>query len=174
MDYRWKNYLVASAILSLSGTFTFAETQWRLGVNLGSYHIESTEDFNELNPGAFVSVSFNTENRLQYGFQLGGYSNSYSDRTLYGLGFVKYRIKNLEESELFIGGFSGIFEYPNLVTQARSAGIPTVGDMVFIAGPLLTYRLKDGLDLTLGYIPFQGKETSGILTLQASIPFGGK
>lgn len=173
MDSVWMNTVIITSVFLLSGTCTPAETQLRLGISLGSYHIGSTEEFNEFNPGANISITFKTENRLQYGFQFGGYSNSYSERTLYGLAFVNYRIKKYEEAELFIGGFSGLFEYPNLIEQARSTGIPTLGNMVYIAGPSLTYQLENGVDLTLAYIPFQGKKTNGILTLQTSIPFGG-
>ncbi|MCF6271644.1 MAG: hypothetical protein L3J37_00425 [Rhodobacteraceae bacterium] len=168
-----KETLVTASALFLSGTDISAEPQWRLGVNIGSYHIESTGEFKEFNPGAFISVTYGDENRLQYGFQFGGYSNSYGNRTTYALGFVNYRIKKYEGAELLIGGFSGLFEYANLVSYAESAGIPTVGDMVYIAGPTLTYRLENGIDLTLGYIPFRGKQTNGILTLQTSILWGG-
>jgi len=172
MNYRSAIFVLMAVTIINCGTGAYAETQWRLGANISSYHIAATEKFNEINPGAFVSVSFNAEKRFQYGLQIGGFLNSYRERTLYGLGFVNYRIKQYDDAELFLGGFLGLFEYPNLISQARNAGIPVVGNAVFAAGPSLTYRMRNGVDFTLGYIPFYGRETSGILTVQTSIAFG--
>jgi len=172
MNFRSATIVLMAVIINNCGTGAYAETQWRLGANITSYHIAATKEFNEFNPGAFVSVSFNVEKRFQYGLQIGGFLNSYSERTLYGLGFVNYRIKQYEDAELFLGGFAGLFEYSNLISQARRAGIPVVGNAVFAAGPSLTYRMRNGVDFTLGFIPFYGRETSGILTIQTSIAFG--
>lgn len=162
MGVRKTILVIAMIAINFCGPSLYAETQWRLGANIGSYHVDATEDFNEVNPGAFISVSFNVEKRFQSGFQVGGYLNSYRERTLYGIGFVNYRIKQYDDAELLLGGFAGLFEYPNLVAQAKRSGIPTVRNAIFAAGPSLTYRKGNGVDFTLGYIPFNGKETSGI------------
>lgn len=163
-------YAIVATICLLS-TSVAAETQWRFGANLASFHIASTEEFNEFNPGAFVSVSFRSERSFQYGLQFGGYVNSYSERTLYGLAFANWHLLDMNRVELRVGVFAGLFEYPNLVERARVAGWPTVGNMVLALGPSLTLRIDDKTDITIGYLPVQGKETSGVITLQTSFTF---
>mgnify|MGYP001075227002 CR=1 FL=1 len=163
---------IVATVITLISTCVSAETQWRLGANLASLHVASTADFNEINPGAFLSVTFRDQQFFQYGFQAGGYENSYYNRTLYGLAFADWRLLSMGNAEIRAGGFVGLFEYPNLIEEVKEAGWVSVGDMVLALGPSLKVRMSNGIDVTFGYLPVHGKDTKGVITLQSSIAFG--
>ncbi len=163
---------IIATLFTLLTTNVAAEPQWRLGFNLASLHVASTAEFNELNPGINISVTFRDERAFQYGFQVGGYLNSYNNRTLYGLTFANWRLLSIDNVEFRVGGFVGMFEYPNLIEEVEAAGWVSAGDMVLAFGPTLTMRMSTGTDLTVGFLPAYGKDTKGIFTLQASIALG--
>jgi len=164
---------VIATLFTLLTTSVTAEPQWRLGFNLASLHVASTAEFNEFNPGMNISVTFGDQRAFQYGFQVGGYLNSYNNRTFYGLAFANWRILRMDNVELRAGGFVGMFEYPNLIEEVQAAGWVSAGDMVLAFGPTLTMRMNNGTDIIVGYLPAYGKDMQGIFTLQASIALGG-
>ena len=165
---------VVAVLACLTSTAAMAETQWRIGANLGSIHIAPQQEFNSFNPGIFVSATFRADQRFQYGFQAGGYFNSYNARTLYALSFADWRIAGIGNAELRMGGFAGFFEYPALSNRARGWGWPTMGDYVLAIGPSVKLRMQNGVDFSVGFLPVPGKATKGVFTFQASIPFGGR
>ena len=164
---------IVVTIATLTSSSAYAENQWRIGANLASYHIASTEEFNQLNLGVFVSTTFRSEHAFQYGVQIGGYSNSYRERTLYTLAFANWKVLDWKGAELRMGGFTGFFEYPNLIDQVEEANWPHIGNMVLALGPSMVIRMDNGIDLTFGYLPVHGKEAKGVITLQTSFAFGG-
>lgn len=168
----FKKVSVIAVTVAIMSTNAVAETQWRIGANLASIHIDPAQDFNEFNPGAYLSISFRDGQPFQYGLQFGGYVNSYNGRTIYGLAFANWRVLDMRASELRLGAFTGLFEYPNLIEKAEIAGWPTVGNYVLALGPSLTWRMDNGVDITMGYLPIHSKETKGVVTLQTSIAFG--
>ncbi len=159
---------------SLFANAVMAQTQWRVGANIASIHVAPQREFNEINPGAFVSATFRSDKTFQYGVQLGVYINSYSERTIYGSTFANWRIARLGDADLRLGGFMGLMEYPVLSARARDIGWPTVGDYILTMGPSLKLTLNSGVDFTVGFLPVKTKETSGVFTFQMSIPFGGR
>jgi len=161
-----------TAIFSLFAGIGMAQTQWRVGANLASIHIAPQREFNQINPGAFVSATFRSGKTFEYGVQLGAYLNSYSERTIYGSTYANWRIARIGNAELRLGGFVGLMEYPVLSKRARAIGWPTVGDYILTMGPSLKLSLNSGLDFTVGFLPVKTKETGGVLTFQMSIPFG--
>lgn len=163
---------IIATLFTLFTTSVSAEPRWRIGFNLASLHLASTADFNEFNPGLNISVTFRDELAFQYGLQVGGYVNSYNDRTLYGLAFANWRLLSMDNVEFRVGGFVGMFEYPNLIEEVNAAGWVSAGDMVLAFGPTLTMRMSSGTDLIVGFLPAYGKDTKGIFTLQASIALG--
>jgi len=163
---------VAVAI-SLFGTISNAETQWRIGANLASIHVAPQQEFNQFNPGAFISATFRAGKKFEYGLQAGGYLNSYNERTLYVSSFANWRVASIGNVDIRVGGFLGLFEYPNIAERAQDIGWPTVGDYVLAFGPSLKLRLENGVDFTIGYLPGSKlKKANGVFTFQASIPFG--
>lgn len=161
-----------TAALSLFAGMVMAQTQWRVGANLASIHIAPQREFNQINPGAFVSATFRSGKTFEYGVQLGAYLNSYSERTIYGATYANWRIARFGNADLRLGGFVGLMEYPVLSERARAIGWPTVGDYILTLGPSLKLTLNSGLDFTVGFLPVKTKETGGVLTFQMSIPFG--
>ncbi|MBL1436381.1 MAG: hypothetical protein COB08_009310 [Rhodobacteraceae bacterium] len=159
---------------SLFANAVMAQTQWRIGANMASVHIAPQREFNQINPGAFVSATFRSDKKFQYGVQLGVYLNSYSERTIYGSTFANWRVARFGNADLRLGGFMGLMEYPVISERARAIGWPTVGDFILTMGPSLKLTFNSGLDFTVGFLPVKTKETSGVLTFQMSIPFGGR
>jgi hypothetical protein len=165
---------VFAVVAALTATTAMAETQWRIGANLASIHVAPQREFNQINPGLYLSYTFQAEKRFQYGFQAGAYVNSYSERTIYALSFADWHVANLGSAEIRMGGFTGFFEYPVLSETVRSRGWPTMGDYLLAIGPSLKFRMRSGLDFSIGFLPVPGKETKGVFTFQACIPFGGR
>ena len=161
-------------LFSLVSGGAVAQTQWRLGANLGSLHIAPEREFNEFNPGLFVSATFGSGRDFEYGGQVGAYKNSYSERTIYASTYANWRVSSLGNANLRLGGFVGFFEYRNLAEDARDLGWPTLGNYVLALGPSLKLVLNNGTDFTVGFLPVRTKETSGVLTFQMSVPFGGR
>ena len=163
----------AYLILLVFATTATAEARWRIGLNMASIHIDPQRDFNQFNPGAFVSMVFGEGDRFEYGLQAGGYLNSYNQRTLYISSFSNWRIASVGNVDIRAGGYLGLFEYPSIAEKAQTAGWPTVGNFVLAFGPNLKLRLENGVDFTIGYLPGNSlKKANGVLTFQASIPFG--
>lgn len=158
----------------LMSTAAMAEVKWRIGANLASIHVAPQREFNNINPGLFISATFRAEKRFQYSVQAGAYVNSYSERTLYALTAADWHVADMGTTELRMGGFAGLFEYPVLAETARGWGWPTVGDYVLAMGPSLKLRMQNGVDFSIGFLPVAGKETAGVFTFQASVPFGGR
>ena len=165
---------VIAVAAALTSTTAMAETQWRIGADLASLHIAPQREFNQINPGIYLSATFRADKRFQYGFQAGAYVNSYSERTIYALSFADWHVADLGSTEIRMGGFAGFFEYPVLSDSVRSWGWPTMGDYLLAIGPSLKFRMRNGLDISIGFLPVPGKETKGVFTFQASIPFGGR
>lgn len=165
---------VIAALVCLAPTSALAETELRIGANLGSIHIAPEQDFNNFNPGLFVSTTFRAEKRFQYGLQAGAYFNSYSERTIYALSFANWRVADIGSAELRAGGFAGFFEYPDLADSARGWGWPTLGNYVLALGPSVKLRAQNGLEFSVGFLPVTGKEAAGVFTFQTSIPFGAR
>ncbi len=172
MILRSSTVAVAVAI-SLPATTITAETQWRVGANLASIHVAPKQEFNQFNPGAFVSITYGAGKRFEYGLQAGGYLNSYNERTLYVSSFANWRVASLGSVDIRAGGFLGFFEYPIIAGRAQDFGWPTIGDYILALGPSLKLRLENGVDFTIGYLPASSlKKANGVFTFQASIPFG--
>jgi len=161
-------------VISLFSHAASAETQWRIGANLASIHINPEREFNEFNPGMFLSATFRSGQRFEYGVQAGAYMNSYSERTIYTSTYANWRIAQFGNVDVRLGGFVGLFEYPVLAERARGIGWPTVGDYILALGPSLKIELQSGVDFTVGFLPVKTKETAGVFTFQMSVPFGGR
>ncbi len=165
---------VIAVLATLAATTSMAETQWRVGANLGSIHVAPQREFNGINPGLFLSATFRADKKFQVGVQAGAYLNSYSERTIYALSFADWRLASIGNAELRAGGFAGFFEYPVLSEEARGWGWPTIGDYVLAMGPSMKLRMQNGVDFSIGFLPVPGKETKGVFTFQVSVPFGGR
>ena len=190
MKYRSRNHgLIWGVILDFIGIAAFctliaiilfafgrpsqAETQFRLGATLGSYHPQHASEYEQFNPGLNIGVTFRADKALQYGFQAGAYSNSYGERTIYGLAFADTRLFDIGQIEIRGGGFAGMFEYAEFAPKAAARGWPTMGDFILVVGPHVKARFNNGVDLNVGFIPLYTNKTSGVFTLSVSIPIGG-
>lgn len=120
----------------------------RISVLLGSEHINATRDFNEFNPGLFLTW----ENR-QLDYSVGGFHNSYEDLSV--MGAVGYDVEIAPKLEL--GVFAGMAWYPGEGDQFSIS----VGDAVPLVGVQTRYR-----NAFVQFIPADGD------TLDALVTFG--
>ncbi len=159
-------------IISLFSHGAMAETQWRIGANMASIHINPQKKFNQINPGLFVSATFRAGQRFEYGIQAGAYVNSYSERTIYTTTYANWHVAQIGNADVRLGGFVGLYEYPVLSARARAIGWPTVGNYILALGPSMKMRFRNGVDFTVAFLPVKTKETTGVFTFQLSMPFG--
>jgi hypothetical protein len=161
-------------IAALAAAPATAETQWRLGMPLASYHMNADRDFNELNLGLSLSVTFRGDRNFQYGFQVGAYNNSFHEITTYGLAFADWQLFPIGDGALRVGGYGGFFGYANLAPKARDMGWPTWNNHVLVIGSHVKYVAPNGNVATIAFIPMQSVHTSGVVTFSVSVPFGGQ
>lgn len=162
-----------SALFLIATTHSVFAQQFRIGATLGSYHIGGyASEFNQVNLGATIGLTFQPDARFQYGLQAGIYNNSYSERTTFITAFADYRAFRIGSAEIRAGAFVGLFEYPAIAARAKAIGWPTVGDYVLAIGPMVKLRNSRGVDFTIGYLPIKSRRVRGVLTLSMSVPFG--
>ena len=116
---------------------------------LRSHHIGATEDFQEFNPGVFLTW----ERDLDY--SIGLFYNSYSEVSV--LGSVGYNVE--AAPDLFLGAFAGIALYPGDGDRFNLS----VGDFIPIVGLQARYR-----NFFTQIIPSDGETTDGVLTFGLS------
>ena len=118
----------------------------RLSVLLGSEHFGATREFQEFNPGVFLTW----EERV-FDYSIGTFYNSYEDVSVLGAIGYDYEIAK----ELEVGVFAGVAYYPGEGDQFSVSA----GDMVPVAGVQTRYR-----NLFAQWIPADGDSVDSVLT----------
>lgn len=127
----------------------------RLGVHLGSYHAGATRDFEEVNPGLFLS--WDRPGGVTY--SVGAYRNSY------GRGSVSATVAKtiLRSKSAGLGVFAGLAHYPGNGEDIRHA----IGDFVPLVGLKMHYRR-----LFINVMPGDGDAVDAIFSFGITVPLG--
>ena len=118
----------------------------RISVLLGSEHVGATRDFQEINPGVFL-----TWEQQVFDYSVGSFYNSHEDVSV--LGSIGYDFELAPELE--IGVFTGLALYPGEGDQFSHS----LGDVVPLAGLQARYRNVFGQ-----VIPADGSTVDAVLT----------
>ncbi|WP_371223913.1 hypothetical protein [Roseovarius sp. 2305UL8-3] len=118
----------------------------RLSILLGSEHFGATREFQEFNPGVFLTW----EERV-FDYSIGAFYNSYEDVSV--LGAVGYDYEIAKEFE--VGVFAGVAYYPGEGDQFSAS----VGDVIPVAGVQTRYR-----NVFAQWIPADGDSVDSVLT----------
>lgn len=140
---------VATLIALLVPSAALAEPD-RLSVLLGTEHVGATRNFNEYNPGLFL-----TWERQTFDYSIGTFYNSYEDVSV--MGAIGYNFEVAPDLEL--GAFTGIAHYPGEGDQFRVAA----GDFVPLLGVQARYR-----NVFTQLIPADGDTVDAVLTFGLS------
>ncbi len=140
-----------------------------LTVNIGSYHLNASQDFNEVNPGLGVGLTFGIANpNIELDIEIGQYRNSLSDNSVYIMGAWDTQIAKLSPNLTWrAGSFIGVSHYPGDSSRLKGNGVPTFGNWVMGGGLQTSLRLNDDTDLRMRIMP-AGKIADALFTLQAA------
>lgn len=156
MEFRFVFALAALAVGPAA-----AEGPDRVSLLLGSHHIAATTEFEEINPGLFLTWedAFGL-GRLSVDANAGIFRNSYGETALAVTGAVPF----YERGAVEIAGFLGLAHYPE---DGRRLRVSIAGDVIFVAG--LQARVGPAF---VQVIPSDGQETDAILAAGVTFPLG--
>ena len=143
-----------------------------LTFNLASYHHNASQDFNEINLGIGVGLTF-ADGPLggELGVEVGQYRNSLERNSYYISGSLDWEVGRLSDDvALRLGGFGGTSHYPGDASKFKNRGVPTIGNWVLVAGAQATVRINDTYDVRMRIMP-AGDVADALFTLQAGIRF---
>lgn len=140
-----------------------------LTLNVGSYHLNASQEFNEVNPGLGVGLTFGIANpNIEVDVEIGQYRNSLSDNSVYIMGSWDTQIAQLSSNLTWrAGSFIGLSHYPGDSSRLKGNGVPTFGNWVMGGGLQTSLRLNDETDLRLRVMP-AGKIADALFTLQVA------
>lgn len=127
----------------------------RLGIHLGSFHAGATGEFEEVNPGLFLSW----ERPGGVTYSVGAYRNSY------GRGSVAATVAKtiLRSKTAGLDVFAGLAHYPGNGQNIRHA----IGDVVPLVGLKMHYR-----QLFVNVMPGDGDAVDAIFSFGITVPLG--
>lgn len=136
---------VVTALLSSSAAMAQDFQPDRISLLIGSYHVDAASQFNEVNPGVFLSWD------LHYGaVSVGVYDNSYYKTSV----AVTYSLPVFVQDDFDLSVFAGIAYYPE---NGRNFLVHS-GDFVPIGGLQATYK-----NVFIQVIPSDGVATDAII-----------
>lgn len=143
-----------------------------VAINLGSYHLNASRDFNETNSG--FGLGFTMPSGIgasEFGLEIGQYKNSINTQSQYIMSSLDTEVAKFTPSTaLRLGIFGGFARYPGASNKFKNSGVPTFGDWVMAAGAQATLRIDDTYDLRLRVMP-AGNVADALVTLQLAIRF---
>lgn len=148
---------VAAAVLAMAPP---AAADWqpdRLSVLLGSHHAGATIDFEEFNPGVFLSWEGPEALGGQVNYTAGIYRNSYGRASVSGTVGIDWAVAE----DFDIGLFGGLAYYPE---DGRTFAV-SYGDVVPIAGLQARYR-----NVFAQVLPSDGQFADAIFTVGITFP----
>lgn len=123
----------------------------RISVHLGSVHVNAQEDFEEFNPGLFLSW----DRQLSYTF--GAFRNSYGDLSVAATAAVPILHRPTYRMQVF----GGLAYYPD---NGRNFRV-NFGDVVPVAGLRLFYR-----NAFVQFLPGDGNQADAVFSFGFSFP----
>lgn len=147
--------------------FELTETRPHLTLNVGSYHVNASQDFNEFNPGIGAGLTFGIRNpNIEIDVEVGQYRNSLSDNSVYVMAAWDAQIARLSSNVTWRAGtFFGFSHYPGDSSRLKGRGVPTIGNWVMGAGLQSSLRLNDTTDLRVRVMP-AGNVADALFTMQ--------
>ncbi|NNE87487.1 MAG: hypothetical protein HKN27_05365 [Silicimonas sp.] len=129
----------------------------RVAIHLGSHHAGATTEFEEMNPGLFLSW----DRPHGVTVTVGAFRNSY------GRGSVAATIAKtvFERNQTSAAVFTGLAHYPGNGSDIRHA----VGDVVPLAGVQLRYR-----HVFMNIMPGDGDTVDAIFSFGVTLPLGNQ
>ncbi len=155
-----------------ASAFELSAARPHLTFNLASYHHNATEDFNEVNPGIGIGVTFE-DKRFggELGFEAGQYKNSLNSNSYYLTTSYDWEVADLgNDVKVRLGGFTGASHYPGDANKFKDRGVPTLGNWVLVAGAQATVRVNDTYDVRLRVLP-AGDVADALFTMQVGFRF---
>ncbi len=140
--------------------------------NLASFHLNSSRDFNEINPGFGIGITGPSGlGRSEFGIEAGQYRNSLSDQSYYVMSSLDIEVLEISPNvALRMGGFGGFAHYSGSANKFKDHGVPTIGDWVMAVGAQTTLRVADKYDLRLRVMP-AGSVADALFTAQISVRY---
>lgn len=168
-------YLVIFALFTLNQMASaqdFSKFRPHVAINLASYHLNSSKDFNEINPG--IGIGFTTPSglgRSEFGLEVGQYKNSINSQSYYVMGSLDAEVARITPNvAIRMGGFAGFSHYPGDARKFKDRGVPTIGNWVMAAGLQTAVRVNDTYDLRIRVMP-AGDVADALFTAQIAIGF---
>lgn len=129
----------------------------RIAIHLGSHHAGATSEFEEVNPGVFLSWQRPNDVTLS----VGAFRNSYGRGSVAATAAKTfYRRKSFA-----VSAFAGLAHYPGNGKDIRHA----IGDFVPLAGLQLHYR-----QLFVNVMPGDGDTVDAIFSFGVTIPLNNQ
>jgi len=143
-----------------------------LVVNLASYHLNASQNFNEINPGIGIGVTLPDQMMGgELGLEIGQYRNSLDSGSYYATGSYDWQVADFGgDVALRMGAFAGASHYPGDAAKFKNRGVPTIGNWVIVGGAQATVRIDDTYDVRLRVLP-AGKVADALFTLQMAVRF---
>jgi len=171
-------FVIGLALLSFclfaqaSLAFDTSKMRPHLTFNLGSYHVNANQRFEEFNPGLGIGFTYPTGwKNTEAGLELGQYRNSLGDQSYYLMGSLDAPVAQVtHKTELRLGVFGGFAHYPGQSSRIKSSGVPSIGNWILAAGGQATLRMDERTDLRLRVMP-AGDVADALVTLQMAIRF---
>lgn len=140
----FKPLVLATSLFATTSVADFKPDN--ISLLLGSYHVDAKVQFNEVNPGVFLSWDLN------YGsVSVGVYENSYYKTSV----AATYSLPIFTQDDLSLSVFAGVAYYP----EDGSYFLVHIGDVVPIGGLQATYK-----NLFVQVIPSDGVTTDAIVS----------
>lgn len=165
--------LIAKITLAIVAAYTTTPAtaqEWSVDINLAAKHVNATQEFNELNPGLGVNVSWGKQWRAS--LSGGVYLNSYSSWSGYALAGLDARLVDMPALDIYAGVWAGFAQYGNLVGYADRNGIPRIGDYIMMAGGSASAKFE-AVEVVVRYLP-AGDKMDGVAGLSLRFPIGGE
>lgn len=135
-----------------------------------SEHVNSTKDFNEINPGLGVgSEAPFRGSKWSVGVEAGAYKNSNSNTSTYALSYMERDMLPRNPRSLRFGGFFGYARYPAEAARWENK-LPVFGDYIPIVGLQATIPTISPHEFRVRVTPGLSR-SSAIVSLQSNFVF---
>ena len=155
-----------------ANAFDLSQGRMHVTANIGSYHLNASREFDEVNPGLGLGMSFALNDRgTEFDAEVGYYRNSLGGGSYYVMGAFDTTVAEISpRTSIRMGVFGGLAHYPGDASKFKNRGVPTFGNWVMAAGAQATLRIDDRYDLRMRVMP-AGKVADALFTLQVAAYF---
>ncbi|MEO1000302.1 MAG: hypothetical protein AAFW69_06830 [Pseudomonadota bacterium] len=149
--------------------FQIAGFRPHASISFASLHVNATQDFQDFNPGFALGFTRRVGAEwFELGAEGGVFRNSFGGRSTYAIAFGDARVLNRRRVSAHAGIFAGFAEYSEI--RNTPAGVPRVGDYIFVAGPQVSLRWRDRYELRSRAV-FGLEKTDAVVSFQFTYRF---